>query len=94
MSDLLTFLLLIVVLLAPFAMVATLASRAHRGGYLRWHLDQFRFAAPMAGRVFGDEPDPFNDADLRRSAHEIEAIRSRFEEHPAWPRSGALGERR
>ena len=92
MSDVLNFLLLTVVLLAPFALVATLATRARRGGYLRWHLDQFRFAAPMAGRLFGDELG--DDADVRRSRHEIDAIRTRFEEHPAWPRSGAVGERR
>ena len=56
MSDALNFLLLSVVLLAPFALVATLASRAHRGGYLRWHTDQFRFAAPMAGRLSKTTP--------------------------------------
>jgi hypothetical protein len=88
MNDVLNFLLLFVVLLAPFALVATLASRAHRGGYLRWHTDQFRFAAPMAGRLFED------DADLRRAEHDIDAIRTRFERHPSWPDSGVRGERR
>jgi len=88
MSDLLTFLLLVAVLLAPFALVATFASHAHRGGYLRWHLDQFRFAAPMVGRLFED------DADLRRAEHELDAIRTRFERQPSWPDSGVRGERR
>jgi len=88
MSDVLNFLLLSVVLLAPFALVATLASRAHRGGHLRWHTDQFRFAAPMAGRLFED------DADLRRAEHDIDAIRTRFERQPSWPDSGVRGERR
>ncbi|MFZ0833885.1 MAG: hypothetical protein WAM92_12530 [Mycobacterium sp.] len=33
-------------------------------------------------------------ADAARMAHELDAIRTRFERQPAWPRSGALGERR
>jgi len=88
MIDLLTFLLLIAVLLGPFALVATLASRAERAGCRRWHLDQFRFAAPMVGRLFED------DADLRRAEHELDAIRTRFERQPSWPDSGVRGERR
>lgn len=88
MNAALNFLLLSVVLLVPFALVATFASRARRDGYLRWHPDQFRFAAPMVGRLFGD------DADLRRTAHDIDAIRTRFEHQPSWPESGVRGERR
>ena len=41
--------ILTAVLLAPFILVAAIASRSHRDGYLRFHLDQFRFAAPMVG---------------------------------------------
>ncbi|MGV0790410.1 hypothetical protein [Mycolicibacterium sp. XJ1819] len=66
------------ILLAPFGVVAALSWAASRGGTLRLHLDQFRMAAPMAGR-FDDDRDP---------------IRSRFEDRPAWPSSGASGERR
>jgi hypothetical protein len=32
--------------------------------------------------------------DARRTQHELDAIRTRFERQPAWPTSGALGERR
>jgi hypothetical protein len=88
MNTVLNLLLMTVVLLGPFALVATLASRAHRGGHLRWQLDQFRFAAPMAGRLFEE------DADLRRIEHDADAARTRFERHPSWPTSGARDERR
>jgi len=86
MNAVLNFLLLTFVLLAPFALVATLASRARRHGYLRWHLDQFRFSAPMLGRLV--------EEDFRRIDHDANAIRTRFEEHPSWPASGARDERR
>ena len=76
MNDLIQFLLILAVLLGPFAVVAALAGRARRDGHLRWHFDQFRFAAPMAGRLFSDD-----DADLRRVEHDIEAIRTRFDHH-------------
>ena len=89
MNTILNFIVLAAIVLAPFALVATLASRARHGGHLRWHLDQFRFAAPpMAGRLFDD------DADLRRVEHDVEAIRTRFELQPSRPLSGAPGERR
>jgi hypothetical protein len=55
---------------------------------LRLHADQFRVSAPMVGPLFVD------DADQRRVDHDIDAIRTRFEHHPAWPSSGVLGERR
>jgi hypothetical protein len=32
--------------------------------------------------------------DAPRMEHELDAIRTRFEQQPAWPMSGALGERR
>jgi len=72
-----SYLLLVSLLLAPFAVTAALARWAHRDGHLRLHLDQFRFSAPMVGRLFDDDP-----------------VRSAFEQHPTWPASGVLGERR
>ena len=80
----LTFLILI----APFAVAATLSWAAHRAGYLRLHTDQFRFAAPMVGRLFED------DARRVRIEHDVDAIRTRFEQQPSWPDSGVRGERR
>jgi hypothetical protein len=88
MNTLLNLLLLTAVLLAPFVLVAAIASRTHRNGYLRWHFDQFRLAAPVVGRLYDD------DADSRRIDHHVDAIRTRFERQPAWPDSGARGERR
>ncbi|WP_326544955.1 hypothetical protein QGN32_13865 [Mycolicibacterium sp. ND9-15] len=44
-------------------------------------------AAPV-GRHFED------DRDMLRFEHDLDAIRTRFERQPAWPRSGAIGERR
>lgn len=55
---------------------------------LRLHADQFRLSAPMVGPLFAD------DADARRINHDLDAMRTRFEQHPVWPSSGALGERR
>lgn len=92
MTTLLTFLLTTVVLLAPFALIAALAAASHRSGTLRWNSDQFRVSAPMVGRLF-DSPSDL-DADARRLDHELDAIRTRFEDHPVWPSSGATGERR
>ncbi len=60
-------LLMLIVLLAPFAVVAALESRPKRGSHLRW------FAAPITGRLCED------DADLRRMEHDTDAIRTRFE---------------
>jgi hypothetical protein len=54
---------------------------------LRLHADQFRVSAPMVGPLF-------DDADQRRVSHDLDAVRTRFEQHPVWPSSGALGERR
>jgi hypothetical protein len=54
----------------------------------RFHADQFRVSAPMVGPLFD------NDADQRRISHDLDAVRTRFEQHPVWPSSGALGERR
>jgi hypothetical protein len=84
MTTALTFL----VLISPFVVVAALTWAAHRSGTLRFRLDQFRMAAPMAGRLFED------DRDLLRVQHDVDAVRTRFEQQPAWPSSGATGERR
>lgn len=89
MNTYITFILAAAVLLAPFVLVALLTRFSRRSGTLRRHIDQFRVAAPMVGRLF-DERDP----DARRLDHELDAIRTRFEEQPSWPKSGALGERR
>ena len=83
MTTALTFL----ILTAPFVVAALLIRSAHRSGSLRLHLDQFRFAAPMGGRLF-------EDRDTLRVQHDVDAIRTRFEEHPMWPSSSATGERR
>jgi len=80
--------LITLVLISPFALAAALGWAAHRSGVARWHLDQFRVSAPMMGRLFDD------DRDLYRVEHDLDAVRTRFEEHPAWPSSGAVGERR
>lgn len=90
MTALITFLLLTVLLLAPFGVVAAIATASYRDGTLRLHLGQFTPRAPMVGRLYDDD----RDADARRVDHECDAIRTRFETHPVWPSSGALGERR
>lgn len=89
MTAFLTFLLLTVLLLAPFGVVAAIAMASHRDGTLRLHAAQFRVSAPMVGRLFDD-----GDADVRRVNHDLDAVRTRFEQHPVWPSSGARGERR
>lgn len=52
MTTFLTYLLLIAIMVAPFVLIATLASVSRRSGTLRWHLDQFRFSAPMVGTLY------------------------------------------
>ncbi|MBO0680782.1 hypothetical protein JRC04_25230 [Mycolicibacterium sp. S2-37] len=84
--------LITLALISPFALAAVLGWTAHRSGVLRWNLDQFRVSAPMLGRLFSD--DWAVDRDLDRVRHDLGAVRTRFEEHPSWPSSGALGERR
>jgi hypothetical protein len=81
-------LLATLVLSAPFALTYGLARLARRDGVLRFHRDQFMVGAPMMGRLFEDDPDS------HRLSHELDAIRTRFEAAPAWPSSGATGERR
>ena len=84
MTTALTFLILI----APLAVAAALSWAAHRSDSLRIRFDQFRWSAPMMGRLFEDDRDEF------RIAHDVDAIRTRFERNPVWPTSGTLGERR
>jgi len=77
------------ILMAPFVLAVALSWAAHRSdGGLRIGIDQFRVSAPMRGRLSSDTSDD------PRMEHELDAIRTRFERHPAWPASGALGERR
>ena len=80
--------LITLAILAPFLLGTFLIRAAHRQGILRLSPDQFRIAAPLAGSFDAD------DRDGLRTQHDIDAIRSRFEEHPAWPTSSASGERR
>jgi hypothetical protein len=84
MTTALTFLILI----SPFAVAAAFSWAARRNGFLRLHVDQFRLAAPMAGRVGEHDRDAF------RIDHDLDAVRTRFEQQPFWPSSGALSERR
>jgi hypothetical protein len=86
MSITVTFLIFLI-LLSPFALAALLSWAANRSDSLRRHLDLFRVAAPMSGRMF-------EDRDSYRVQHDLDAIRSRFEQQPLWPSSSATGERR
>lgn len=92
MTAIIIVLLFVAVLLAPFAVVSALASASRRSGMQHWHLGGFPVTPPMVGRLCDDPAHP--DADARRLDHEFDAIRTRFEDHPAWPSSGATGERR
>ncbi|WP_193046618.1 hypothetical protein [Mycolicibacterium baixiangningiae] len=83
--------LISLIVISPFALGAAMIWAARREGLLRWNLDQFRVWAPMAGR-FDSRRD--EDRDFSRAQHDLDAIRTRFEEHPSWPSSGVLGERR
>jgi hypothetical protein len=88
MTTALTFLILI----APIAVAVALSWAAHRSGSLRLRLDQFRMAGPMSGRLFG--PDLADDRDAFRVDHDVDAVRTRFEQHPFWPASGSMSEGR
>jgi hypothetical protein len=50
---------------------------------LRRYLDEMRFTTPMVARLLEER-----DADGRRLDHDLDAIRTRFEQAPAWPTSG------
>ena len=84
MTTALTFLILI----SPFVVAAALSWAARREGFLRLHLDQFRLAAPMGGRLDDGDRDEF------RIGHDLDAVRTRFEQQPAWPASSGASERR
>ncbi|WNG81529.1 hypothetical protein C6A86_025700 [Mycobacterium sp. ITM-2016-00316] len=92
MTTPLTYLALVAVLLAPFALTWALSRIARRTGILRLSLDQFRPAAPFVGRLVSS--DNSLDRDGLRAAHDLDAIRTRFEQQPTWPASSASGERR
>ncbi|MDT7762849.1 MAG: hypothetical protein QOC63_2269 [Mycobacterium sp.] len=80
--------LIFLIVSVPFAVPAALALAAHRSETVRFHLDQFKVAAPEWGRLFDDDRDAY------RIEHDVDAIRTRFEKQPFWPSSGATGERR
>ncbi|AKK29671.1 hypothetical protein [Mycobacterium sp. EPa45] len=73
--------------LIAFLLLALLAVGVSR---LRLRAGQFRVSAPMVGPLFVEG----GDADARRISHDLDAVRTRFEQHPSWPSSGVLGERR
>jgi hypothetical protein len=50
---------------------------------LRRYLDEMRFTTPMVARLLEER-----DADGRRLDHDLDAIRTRFEQAPTWPTSG------
>jgi hypothetical protein len=56
---------------------------------LRRYLDELRFTTPMVARLLEDR-----DADTRRMGHDLDAIRTRFEQQPTWPSSGARADSR
>ena len=56
---------------------------------LRRYLDELRFTTPMVARLLEER-----DSDTAGSDHDLDAIRTRFEQQPSWPTSGASGERR
>jgi hypothetical protein len=66
------------ILMAPFVVAVALGWAAHRSDGIR----------AGRGRLSGDSSDAL------RMKHDLDAIRTRFERQPAWPTSGALGERR
>lgn len=68
-----TIALLFLILIAPFAMAAALSWAARRSGTLRIHYDRYRWSTPELGRLFEDDRDGF------RIAHDVDAIRTRFE---------------
>jgi hypothetical protein len=56
---------------------------------LRRYLDETRYTTAMVSRLLEDR-----DADYRRIDHDLDAVRTRFESHPAWPGSGARADSR
>jgi hypothetical protein len=39
-------------------------------------------------------PGRLADYEANRAEHDLDAVRTRFQQNPAWPTAGALGERR
>jgi len=74
----------VLILISPFLLAATLSWAAYRSHSPRFRRDQFHLAAPMSARV----------TDVECAEHDPNSMRTRFERHPSWPASGALGERR
>lgn len=83
MTTALTFLILI----TPFVAAAALSWAAHRGGTLRTGVSE-----QLMSRLF--DFGGSTDCEAHRIEHYPDAIRTRFEQHPVWPASGACGERR
>lgn len=90
MPAIITWLIVILALLAPFAATAAITSGSHRDGTLHLYVRHFPTSAPLVGRLYHD----VEDADARRVEHDLDAVRTRFENHPVWPSPGVLGERR
>ncbi|MGJ6121855.1 hypothetical protein QN239_04680 [Mycolicibacterium sp. Y3] len=88
--------LAILILLAPFALAITLGWLANRSHVLRFHVDQFRVPTSTWDRLFDTDPDVSRSShyDAARIQHELDAVRTRWEQSPSWPSSGVLGERR
>lgn len=88
--------LAILILLAPFTLAVALGWVANRSHALRFHLDQFRVPSSAWDRLYDIDPDVSrtSQSDAARIQHDLDAIRTRFEQSPAWPSSGVLGERR
>lgn len=72
--------LALIILISPFAVATAVGWAARRSNILRFRLDLFDI----------DQPD----YESYRAGHDLDAVRSRFEHHPAWPSAGVLGERR
>ena len=87
---------LLLILISPFVVAAALSWAAHRSEALRMGLDQFLVSAPMMGRLFDIDPPrrDSSDRDADRVEHDLDAIRTRFEDDPDWPSAGVSGELR
>jgi hypothetical protein len=72
--------LALIILVAPLAVAVAVSWAAQRSNVLRFRLDLFDINQP--------------DYETYRVGHDLDAIRTRFEQHPSWPSAGASGERR
>ncbi|OMC27925.1 hypothetical protein A5740_20325 [Mycobacterium sp. GA-1841] len=72
--------LALLILISPIAVAAAVSWAAHRDNILRFRLDVFDIHQP--------------DYESYRAEADLDAVRTRFEQHPVWPSAGALGERR